>query len=34
MMKEGGDLSIRKLHPDLRDVFRILKLDQVIPIEE
>lgn len=34
MQKAGGDLSIRKLHPDLRDVFRILKLDQVIPIEE
>jgi ABC-type transporter Mla MlaB component len=34
MQSDGGDLSIRKLHRDLRDVFHILRLDQVLPIEE
>ena len=34
MQPSGGDLAIRGLHPDLRDVFRVLRLDQVIPIED
>lgn len=34
MQKDGGDLAIRRLHPDLRQVFQILRLDRVIPIEE
>lgn len=34
MQADGGDLAIRKLHPDLRDVFRILRLDLVLPIED
>lgn len=34
MVKEQGDLVIRRLHPDLRDVFRLLRLDQVLTIEE
>ncbi len=34
MLKAQGDMLIRKLHPDLREVFRILRLDQVLTIEE
>jgi anti-anti-sigma regulatory factor len=34
MLKAQGDMIIRKLHPDLREVFRILRLDQVLTIEE
>jgi anti-anti-sigma regulatory factor len=34
MLKGHGEMTIRKLHPDLREVFRILRLDQVLTIEE
>jgi anti-anti-sigma regulatory factor len=34
LLKAQGDLVIRRLHPDLRDVFRMLRLDQVLAIEE
>ncbi len=34
ILKDRGDMIIRKLHPDLREVFRILRLDQVLMIEE
>ncbi len=32
--KEGAKLQLRSLHPDLREVFRLCRLDQVFETEE
>lgn len=34
VLQEGGKLRLRNLHPDLKEVFRICRLDQVFDIEE
>ena len=34
VLQERGKLPLRNLHPDLKEVFRICRLDQVFDIEE
>jgi ABC-type transporter Mla MlaB component len=34
MIKDQGDLVLRRLHKDFREVFRMLRLDQILTIEE
>lgn len=34
VLQEGGKLQLRNLHPDLKEVFRICRLDQVFNLEE